>query len=238
MVGGLKKSEVTVDLKKSGTLFLRMASVRIAHMTRDEVMERLEHLGWNQLRTWNTRFSKRRASCENSRTGDAKSETNDTPNVCRGLSQKNKTELRDVCKALSIPLSGHETKPQLTKKIKEVQAEREALRQATLGFGRHQWKTQEWVGAHDKQHCEWAVLTVVEDGATASPQLKEFASHVDLLRGTSPRVTSSPRRKLHSETTKLNPEEELADLMKRVEHLQAMVQQRKTRAKFSTTRRR
>ena len=66
-----------VDLKKSGTLFLRMASVRIAHMTRDEVMERLEHLGWNQLRTWNTRFSKRRASCANSRTGDAKSETND-----------------------------------------------------------------------------------------------------------------------------------------------------------------
>ena len=52
----------------------------------------------------------------------AKSEMNDNPNVRAGLSEKNKTELRDVCKALSIPLSGHETKPQLTRKIKEVQA--------------------------------------------------------------------------------------------------------------------
>ena len=50
----------------------------------------------------------------------------------RGLSQKNKTELRDLCKALSIPLSGHETKPQLARKIKEVQAEREPLRRASL----------------------------------------------------------------------------------------------------------
>ena len=70
-----------------------------------------------------------------------KSEMNDNPNVCAGLSQKNKTELRDVYKALSIPLSGHETKPQVTRKIKEVQAEREPLRQATLDFGRHRGET-------------------------------------------------------------------------------------------------
>ena len=65
--------------------------------------------------------------------------------------------------------------------------------------------------------CEWVVLTVVEDGATASPQLKKFASHVEQSRRASPRVTSSPRR------TKLDPEEELADMTKRVEHLHAMV---------------
>ena len=107
-----------------------------------------------------------------------KSEMNDNPNVCAGLSQKNKTGLSDVCKALSIPLSGHETKPQLTRKIKE----REPPRQATLDFGRHRGKTYEWVCAHDKQYCEWAVLTVVEDGATASPQLKKLASHVEQSR--------------------------------------------------------
>ena len=66
-----------------------------------------------------------------------KSEVNDNPNVCAGLSQKNKTELREVCKSLSILLSGQETKPQLTRKIKEVQIEREPPRQAILEFGRH-----------------------------------------------------------------------------------------------------
>ena len=97
----------------------------------------------------------------------------------------------------NIPLSEHETKPQLTRKMKEVRAEREPLRQAILDLGRHRGKTYEWVWAHDKQHCGWAVLTVVEDGATVSPQLKKFASHVELSRGTSRRVTSSPRKKLH-----------------------------------------
>ena len=36
-------------------------------------------------------------------------------------------------------------------KIKEVQAEREPLRQAILDFGRHRGKTYEWVYAHDEQ---------------------------------------------------------------------------------------
>ena len=46
---------------------------------------------------------------------------------------------------------------------------------------------------------------------------------MDHSLGTSPRVTSSPRRTLHSQTTKLDPEEEMADLVKRVGHLQAVV---------------
>ena len=164
-----------------------------------------------------------------------KSEMNDSTNVCAGPNQKNKTELRDLCKTLGIPLSGHKTKPQLTRKIKEVQAERQPPRQATLDFGRHGGKRYEWVCAHDKQYCEWAVLTVVEEGATASPQLKKFATHVEQILGTSQKATNSPRRKLLSQTTKLEPEEELADLVKRVEQLQALVRQRKTTAKSSAT---
>ena len=117
------------------------------------------------------------------------------------------------------------------------QAEGEPLRQATLDFGRHRGKTYEWVRVHDRQYCEWAVLAVVEDGATASPQLK-FTTHVGQSLGTSPRVTSSPRRKLHSQKMKLEPDEELADFVKRLEHLQAMVRQRKTTAKSSATSRR
>ena len=53
--------------------------------------------------------------------------------------------------------------------------------------------------------CEWAVLTVVEDGATASPQLLKFPLHVEQSLGTSPRVTSSPRRKLHSKNNEVWP---------------------------------
>ena len=53
-----------------------------------------------------------------------------------------------------------------------------------------------------KQHCEWAVLTVVEDGVTASPQLRKFAAHVEQSRGASPRVANSPRRKLLGEPNK------------------------------------
>ena len=60
------------------------------------------------------------------------SEVNENSNCCVSLSQKNETELRDSYKSLNIRLSGHETQPQLTKKIKEMQAERETSRQAIL----------------------------------------------------------------------------------------------------------
>ena len=57
--------------------------------------------------------------------------------LLRRSEPKDNTELRDLCMSLKIPLSGHETKLQLTKKIKEMQAEREPSRQAILNFGRH-----------------------------------------------------------------------------------------------------
>ena len=62
---------------------------------------------------------------------------------------------------------------------------RTTLRQATLHFGRHRRKTYEWVCAHDNQYCESEVLTVVEESATASPQLKKCATHVEQSLGAS-----------------------------------------------------
>ena len=170
-----------------------MASMRVAHMSRDEVMDRLVQLGWEPTANVVYTLLEKKSILHELEEKMTKSEMNDNTNVCVGLSQKNKTELRDVCKVLSIPLSGRETKPQLTRKIKEVQAEREPLRQATLDFGRHRGKTYEWVCAHDKQYCEWAVMTIGEEGATASPQLKKFATYVEQSLGTSPRVTSSKK---------------------------------------------
>ena len=170
--------------------------MRIAHMSRHEVMERLELRGWEPAANVAYTLVEKESIFHELEEKVTKSEVNDNLNVCAGLSQKNKTGLGDVCKALSIPLPGHETKPQLTKKIKGIQAEREPLRQATLDFGRHRGKTYEWLCAHDKQYFEWVVLTVVESGATASSQLKMFAAHVEQALGTSPTVTSSPRRNL------------------------------------------
>ena len=150
-----------------------MASVRIAHTSRDEEMERLEQLGWEPAANVEYTLVEKKSILHELEEKVTKSEMNDNPNVCGGLSQKHKTELKEVCKALSIPLSGHETKPQVTRTMKQVQAKREPLRQAIQDFGRHRGKTCERVCAHDKQYCEWAVLTVVEDGATASPHAKE-----------------------------------------------------------------
>ena len=61
--------------------------------------------------------------------------------------------------SLKIPLSGHETKLQLTKKIKEMPAEREPSRQAILNFGRHRGRTFEWV---------WSRQTVLRVGSADS----------------------------------------------------------------------
>ena len=120
-----------------------MASARIARMSRDEVVEQLEQLGWEPIVNVAYTLLEKKSILHDLEENTTKLEMNDNSNVCAGPGQKNKTELRDVCKTLSIPLSGHETEPQLTRKIKEVQAEREPLRQVTLDFGRHRGKTYE-----------------------------------------------------------------------------------------------
>ena len=72
-------------------LFLRMASVRIAHMSRDEVMERLEQLGWEPAANVAYTVFEKKSILHELEEKATKSEMNDIPNVCAGLSQKNKT---------------------------------------------------------------------------------------------------------------------------------------------------
>ena len=103
-------------------------------MSRDEVMEQLEQLGWEPDANVEFTLLEKKSIMHELEEKVTKSEMNDNPNVCAGLSRKSKIELREVCKVLSILLSGHETKLQLTRKIKEVQAEREPLRQTILDF--------------------------------------------------------------------------------------------------------
>ena len=94
---------------------LKMASARIIPMARDEEMEQLEQLGWEPVANVTYTLLEKKSIRHELQEKTTKSEMNDNSNVCADLSQKNKTELRDVCKMLSIPLSGQETTPQLKK---------------------------------------------------------------------------------------------------------------------------
>ena len=101
----------------------------LAQMSRDEVMERLGQLGWKPAANVAYTHLEKRSTLHGLEEKVTKPEKNDNPNVCAGLSQKNKTELRDVCKVLSIPLSGHKTKPQLTRSKRYKQSENHVDRQ-------------------------------------------------------------------------------------------------------------
>ena len=114
--------------------FAAISSVRTVHMSRAEVKERLEQLGWTSAVDVScTRLEKK--SMHELEKKMKKAGMNDNSNARSGLSQKHKTEPKDLCKSRSIPVSGHETKPKLTRKIKETQAQREPLRQEILDFG-------------------------------------------------------------------------------------------------------
>ena len=76
-------------------------------MSQDEVMETTGTAGMGTSCERGIHFFEKKSILHELEEKVTKSEMNDNPNVCTGLSQKNKTELRDVCKALSIPLSGH-----------------------------------------------------------------------------------------------------------------------------------
>ena len=95
----------TFDLNKSVSVSSADAPVRIARVSRDEVMDRLEQLGWEPAgNVAHTLIEKKSILHE--------------LDSWASLSQQNKTELGDVWKSLSIPLSGCETKPQLTRKTR------------------------------------------------------------------------------------------------------------------------
>ena len=219
-----------------------MASMRLAHMSRDEVMDRLVQLGWEPTANVTYTLLEKKSILHELEEKMTKSEMNDNTNVCAGLRQKNKTELRDVCKVLSIPLSGRGTKPQLTRKIKEAQAEREPLRQATLDFGRHRGKrvrmgvcsrqTVLLVGSADNRRgrCYGVATTeeVCDTRGTVTGNVSE-CNELTTKKGTQSDYEAGARG------AKLEPEEELEDLVKRVEQLQAIVRQRKTTAKSSAT---
>ena len=118
------------------------------------------------------------------------------------LSKKNKEELKQICLGLHIHLTGNETKPQMTRKIKEKivieqMSTTEVLADDTLaGFGKYRGKTYEWIWSNDQSYCLWATDTVVEEGGKCSPYLKRLAEYIENRRqqqfhATSEKATAS-----------------------------------------------
>ena len=93
-------------------------------------MERLEQLGWEAAANVANTLHELEEKV-------TKSEKNYKSNVCAGLSQKNKTELRDVYRAPSIPLSGTRDETTAGKEDQRGTSRARPLRQATLDYGRH-----------------------------------------------------------------------------------------------------
>ena len=65
-------------------------------MSRDEVMEQLEQLGWEPAANVEFTLLEKKSILHELEEKVTKSEMNDNPNVCAGLSRKSKIELRSV----------------------------------------------------------------------------------------------------------------------------------------------
>ena len=116
------------------------------------------------------------------------------------LSRKNKEELRKTCVELNVYLTGNETKPQITRNIKEKMALQRTSTSEVLAddnlanFGKYRSKTHEWIWNNDQDYCLWVTDTWVEEGDKCSPHLKKLAEYIESRRqhpASSERATSS-----------------------------------------------
>ena len=170
---------------------------------------------------------------------------NQVPSGHRNLARKNNEELKQVCTELQIPLTGNETKPQLTRKIKEKQTPTpEVLKDDMLAdFGKHRGRTYEWIWSHDQGYCLWVTDTVVEEGDKCSPSLKRLAEYVENRRqqtqaasgGASASTSGAPASRPATLSVVEDPEAEMEKLQRHIEELKTQLssRRRKTTAKDS-----
>ena len=208
-------------------------------MKSEEVDERLQKLGWEtdpSVRfTLLERKSILRELLEQTHDG-----TGHKQNAYRHLSQKTKEELKQICVELRIHLTGNETKPQLTRKIKEKQAPPEVLTGDTLAdFGKHRGQTYEWIWSHDASYCLWATDTVIEEGDKCSRALRRLAEYIESRRHQQPRTASggasastsaapaSPNPASPAATAGEDPEVEIERLQKQMDELKSQLSSRR-----------
>ena len=178
--------------------------------------------------------------------------------VLNNLSNKNKEELKRICMELQIHLTGNETKPQLTRKIKEKAvletSSTEMLADDTMAdFGKYRGKTFEWIWSHDQSYCLWVTDTVVEEGDKCSLSLKRLAEYIENRRQQQLRASSegaaasglqvsvrasnpaSPVPLSASRETEENPEAEIERLQKQMDELKNQLSSRRRKTTVRDT---
>ena len=163
-------------------------------------------------------------------------------NIHSSLAKKNKEELKRICMELQIHLTGNETKPQMTRKIKERQKPLpEAMADDALAdFGKYRGKTFEWIWSHDLSYCLWVTDTVVEEGDKCSKSLKKLAEYIEGRRHLQSRAASegtkatssavpasSPATLSASREVEENPEAEIERLQRQMDELKNQLSSRR-----------
>ena len=103
-----------------------------------------------------------------------KRQENDPEAQSLGLSRKKKADLVSMCNDRGIRMTGNETVPQLTRRIKEFEAQRTpAVSTQVLGFGRHSELTYQQLVDQFPAYAQWCVDTAME--GQSNPLLERFA---------------------------------------------------------------
>ena len=217
----------------------------IAMMTLEQVELRLQELGWKPNPGVKlTLLEKKSVLRELLEKLPVAHQTPDKQSGHRNLAKKNKEELKHICLELQIPLTGNETKPQLTRKIKEKQTPTpEVLADDTIAdFGKYRGRTYEWIWSNDLSYCLWATDTVVEEGERCSASLRKLAEYIEHRRqgtpegGASASTSAAPASRpatLSMQRAEEDPEAEIERLQKQMDELKSQLSNR--RRKKTTT---
>ena len=171
----------------------------ISVMRVEEVDARLQEMGWKPdagvKLTLLEKKSLLRELIEKSQDNGKQQSTHNN------LSRKNKEELKHTCVELNVYLTGNETKPHITRKIKDnIALQRTSTSEVPAddnlaNFGKYRGKTHEWIWNNDQDYCLWVTDTWVEEGDKCSPHLKKLAEYIESRRqqphASSERATSS-----------------------------------------------
>ena len=215
----------------------------ISVMRLEEVEARLQELGWKSDAGIKLTLLEKKSVL---RELIEKSQDKDKPQGAHNsLARKNKEELRQTCVELNIYLTGNETKPQITRKIKEKlkwTSTSEVLTDDTLAnFGKYRGRTHEWIWNNDRDYCLWVTDTYVEEGDKCSPFLKKLAEYIESRRqqppASSEKATSSSATGAASasspvplsvlQKTEEDPETEIEKLQQQLDEMKSQLSNRR-----------
>ena len=201
-----------------------MVTQGISRMRLEEVEAKLQELGWQADAGVKLTLLEKKSVLRE--LIEKRHEPSHQPNDYRNLSKKTKEELRHICVELQIQTTGNETKPQLTRKIKEWQTPPEVTAEDTRAdFGKYRGQTYEWIWSHDLSYCLWVTDTVVEEGDKCSSSLKRLAEYIENRRQTQSRAAPGKGGASTSAApASPDPSPDTLDLRKRKEDLEEEIE--------------